>query len=228
MCYILHTCNASGIVAIMTQNTIWAANLAPIGKSDPTGRIIDPDCVITVREGAPIFAPDGSPIGRVTGASVIDGHIVVTGILDSDRTIPNALPTFDAGHNDRCTFELVDSDGPSGTITFHTLTITAVRSGFEPAWSDPEIMFAHDWCVHVLGPDDLIPMPDYATANRAATRFNHWWQDYRARRKEQEDADLPETPAIVRPWPYDADDPNGHAQALAELRADDPDGWLSA
>lgn len=109
------------------------------------------------------------------------------------------------------------------------MEINTVRTGFDPAWTDdPEIMFARDWCVHLVGPDDLIPMPDYATADRAATRFNRWWQDYRARRKEQEDVDLPETPAIVRPWPYDADDPNGHAKALSDLRADDPEGWLSA
>lgn len=66
----------------------------------------------------------------------------------------------------------------------------------------------------MVGPDDLIPMPDYATANRAATRFNRWWQDYRAQRDE---AAFPDTSAIVRPWPYDADDSNGHAEAFAEL-----------
>jgi hypothetical protein len=213
----------------MTQTSTWAATLARIGEVGLNDQIIDPACVITVSDGAPLLTRDGTRIGEVIGASVIDGYLVVTGTLDPDRTIPNALPTFDGGPHDRRTFSPVDSDGPHcGTTTFHTLTVTAVRSGFEPAWSNPEIMFARDWCVQVLGPDDLIPMPDYATADRAATRFNRWWQDYRARRLNDDGVDLPETPAIVCPWPYDADDPNGHAEALAALSADDPDGWLSA
>lgn len=146
MRYALRTHSASGSLAPMTQHTTWAATLAPIGKSDPTGRTIDPDCVITVREGALLFAPDGSPIGRVTGASVIDGHLVVAGTLDPDRTLPNALPTFDAGYNDRRTFGPIDSDDPgSGTVTYHTMEINAVRTGFDPAWpEDPEIMFARN------------------------------------------------------------------------------------
>lgn len=213
----------------MTQRQTWSATIAPIGNPGTTGQTIDPDCVITVREGAPLFAPDGSLIGRVTGASVIDGHLVVSGTLSPGSTLPNAVPTFDAGHNDRCTFGPVDSDNSSPvTITFHTLEINTVRTGFTSVWpDDTEIMFARNWCVHVLGSDDLIPMPDYATADRAATRFNRWWQNYLTRRRQQEGVYLPDTSATVRPWPYDADDPDGHAVALAELRADDPDGWLT-
>lgn len=206
----------------MTQT--WSATLAPIGEASRDNRIIDPACVITVSDGAPLLTHDGTRIGEVTSASVIDGYLVVTGILEPDRTIPNALPTFDVGHHDRRTFSPVDSDGPHyGTTTFHTLTITAVRAGFEPTWSDSEIMFTHDWCVHVLGPDELIAMPDHVTADRAATRFNNVWQQYRAQLVDKPEIDLPETPAVVRPWPY----AYGHAEALAALRADDPDGWLS-
>lgn len=205
----------------MTQQT-WIAVLAPIGIAGSTGQIIDPECVITVRDGAPLFAPNGSLVGLVTGASVVDGYLTVTGTLYPDRDIPNALPTFDS------VFAPLHSDDPDvGTFTFHTLTVNAVRTGFEPAWSDSKIMFARNWCVHVLGSDDLIPMPDYATADRAATRFNRWWQNYLTRRRQQEGVYLPDTSATVRPWPYDADDPNGHARALAELREDDPDEWLS-
>lgn len=215
----------------MTQNPTWAATLAPIGKAGITGQIIDPECVITVRDGAPLFAPDGSPIGRVTGVSVVDGYIVATGTIDHDRNlldvlvdaIPDVLPTFDVGANDRRTFGPVNDDGTHcGTVTFHTMEIGAVRAGYEPAWTDSEIMFSEDWCVHVLGPDDLIAMPDYATAARSARRFNAWWHKYRTQR-EEDGVDLPETPAIVRPWPYDT----GHPAALAELQANDPEGWLS-
>jgi len=128
MRYTLRTHSTPDSIIIMTQQTTWAATLAPIGKPDPAGRTIDPDCVITVREGALLFALDGTRIGRVTGASVIDGHLVVAGTLDPNRTLPNALPTFDAGYNDRRTFGPVDSDDPgSGTVTYHTMEINAVR-----------------------------------------------------------------------------------------------------
>jgi hypothetical protein len=194
----------------MTQQTHWAATLAPVGRASWDNKTIDPECVITVSVGAPLLALDGTRIGEVTEASILELHVVATGVLDPGSTIPNATPTFQGGLHDRRTF-----CRSSGMTTFHTLTVTAVHTSFASVWSDPEIMFARDWCVHVLGPDDLVPMPDYATAYRATTRFNHCWQDY-----------LPGTPAIVRPWPYDAENPNGHAEALAELRADDPEGWL--
>jgi hypothetical protein len=211
----------------MTQRNTWSATLAPIGVCGQTGQTIDPECVITVRYNAPIVDPDGTPIGVVDAATILDGHLVVTGTLDSGRNLPNALPTFDVSPYDRLTFDPFDGDdGNVGKATFHTIEINTVRTGFKPAWpDDTKIRFSNDWCVYVPGPDDLIPMPDKATADRAAIRFNQWWKDYRTRRCNDDGVDLPDIPAaIVRPWPYDTD---GHAEALAELRADDPDGWLS-
>lgn len=212
-----------------TTRTNWAATLAPVGIQSQTGQIIDPACVVTVRDGASLIASDGTRIGTVTEASIVDGHLTVTGTLDPGSLLPSAPPTFDTGMHDRRTFGPMDSDGPNnGTTTFHTLTVSNVRTGFTPAWNDPEIMFARNmiWCVQILDIDDLVPMPDYATANRAAIRFNQWWRNYRgsSRTRGEGYVDRPNASAIVRPWPYD---PNGHAEALAELRRDDPDGWLS-
>jgi hypothetical protein len=213
----------------MTQRNTWAAALAPIGVRAETGQIIDPECVVTVRDFAPILAPDGAPIGVVTHVEIIDGHIVAVGTLNTGRDLPDARPTFEVGLLNRRTFGDADSDeNRAGTVTFTALEINAVRSNLDPAWpDDPEIRFTRDWCVHVIGPDDLIPMPDHATAVRAANRFNRWWRNYLARRSD-DGVDLPPVPAVVRPWPYSADDPDDHAKALAELRADDPEGWLPA
>lgn len=151
----------------MTQQSTWVATLAPVDEPSTTGHAIDPKCVITVRDGAPLIAPDGSPIGRITGASIIDGHLVVTGTLDPGQDIPNALPTFESGANDRRTFGPVDSDDPRpGTVTFHTMEINAVRTGYEPAWSDPEIMFSAGWCAPSEPIHDL-----YEIAEREFTSF---------------------------------------------------------
>lgn len=201
--------------------TLWAATIAPVGVPGSNGQIIASDCEVTVRDGAPLFGTSGVPIGRVDNVSVVGGHLVATGTLDPGQGLPSALPTFDVSVDD--TTDPDDGDGQrAGSTTFRHMVIHAVRANFTPVWSDPEIRFVWDWCVHVLGPDDLIPMPDHATAVRAADRFNTWWQKYRATRQD-DGAALPGTPVIVRPWPYAPDE---HASALADLRADDPDGWL--
>lgn len=119
-----------------------------IGKPDPTGRTIDPECVITIRDGASLLAPDGSPIGRVTGASIIDGHLVVTGTLDPGQDLPNALSTFDIDANDQLTFGPGNSGDP------------------QPAWSDPEITLAAGWCAPSEPIHDL-----YEIAEREFTSF---------------------------------------------------------
>lgn len=215
----------------MTQQPIWAATLAPIDRAGSTGMIITSDCVITVRPGAALVARSEPGhrvlrrVGQVTGASVIDGYLVAVGTLAPGFDVPTTLPTFDSGYSDLRTFNPADSDGPYvGTTTFHTLEINRVCAGFGPTWPDAEIRFSRTWCIHLLGPDDLIPMPDYATADRSATRFNTFWEGYVAQRPA-DGVDFAGAPAIVRPWPY-ADDE--HAAALDELRADDPEGWLSA
>lgn len=210
----------------MTQQPDWAAILAPIGKPGTTGQTIASDCVITVREGAPLFDRiTGDAIGKVTGTEVFDGYLVATGTLHPGQDLPDTNPTFDSGFNDQCTFGPLDSDEPNaGTVTYLALEVNRVYAGYDPAWPDPRIGFTNRWCVHTIGPDDLIPMPDHAMAERAAARFNTWWQDYRNSR-QSDGLDLPTTPARVEPWPYGED---AHSAALAELRDDDPDGWLTA
>lgn len=78
------------------------------------------------------------------------------------------------------------------------------------------------WAVHVEGPDDVIPMPDRTTAEQAAARCNAGADAFRARPDYDPDHDAI-WHAAVTPWPWD---PEGHAEALADLRKDDPDGWL--
>ena len=81
------------------------------------------------------------------------------------------------------------------------------------------------WCVHVHASDDLIPMPSRDLADRQAAKFNAWWAKHLADHNTDGsygDPSLTVVEAIE--WPYTADE---HAKALAELRADDPDGWLN-
>ena len=88
------------------------------------------------------------------------------------------------------------------------------------------------WCIHIIGPDDLIPMPDRATADRQAAKFMESWTRYRNRRISENPDDpsndyFPEVAALVVPWPSDySGHREAHASALAELRANDVDGWL--
>lgn len=229
MCYTLRTRNTPGSMPTMTQTTTWTAILAPTGERGATGQIIAHDCEITVRDGAPLLGTSGVPIGLVDTATILDGHLIATGTLDPGQDLPTAAPTFDVGPDDtdEHTIDLDDGDGPdAGSTTYRHLSIHAVRTEFSPVWSEPGIGFVRNWCVHVIGPDDLIPMPDHATAVRGADRFNTWWDRYHADRVAEDPRMaemLPRVNATVRPWPYGSDE---HALALADLRADDPDGWL--
>lgn len=208
----------------MTQR-LWTATLAPIGRPSLTGRIISPDCVITTREGALLFAPDGSAIGSITDVSVIDGYLVATGTLDPNQDYPNTTPTFDGGLYDQYTFAPLNGDDPLAVgITFHTLEVSTVRTGFETDWpNNPDIGFIQNWCIHLEHTDDLIPFPNRELAELKRDEFARWWDTYRATRAT-EGVTLPECVATVKPWPYDDTTFN---ETLEDLRADDPDGWLS-
>jgi len=155
----------------MTQKTPWTATIAPIGERGATGQTIATDCAVTVHDGAPLIGTSGVPIGRVETAAIIDGHLVVTGTLDPGQELPTALPTFDVSEHPT---DVVEEGPGAEAVTFHDMAIRAVRTDFTPVWPDPQIRFVRAWCVHVVGPDDLIPMPDRATAERAADRFNDW------------------------------------------------------
>lgn len=65
------------------------------------------------------------------------------------------------------------------------------------------------WCVHVAGPDEMIPAPDRATAARWAAQYTVWW--YRLNPFPEEN-DPAMSWAAVR-WPYDA---MSHADRLAQ------------
>lgn len=118
----------------------WSAVLAPVGVLGETGQIISPECVITVREGALLSDAEGTPIGRVDSATVVDGYITVTGVLDEATDLSVAKPTFDGSPYDRRLFGPPDNP----TVTFETLEIGRVWFGRSPApaWSDPMIAFA--------------------------------------------------------------------------------------
>lgn len=63
------------------------------------------------------------------------------------------------------------------------------------------------WCVHVLGPDDIIAMPSKERADLHAAKIN------KSVGRQWEEGD-PEINAIVEPWPYS---PETHEKALFEV-----------
>lgn len=77
------------------------------------------------------------------------------------------------------------------------------------------------WCIHVHGPDDLIPMPDREFAEQKLIDFEVGWAKHLARHP---DWGLTEHPVEIMPWPHTAAE---HAEDLAKLREDDPNGWLT-
>lgn len=114
----------------------------------------------------------------------------------------------------------------AGTADYAATVVILATHGVMVAGETPASGLDDDpgtlWAVHVEGPDDIIPMPDRTTAERAAARCNTGADAFRAR----PDYD-PQRDAIwhasATPWPWD---PEGHAEALADLRQADPDGWL--
>ena len=76
-------------------------------------------------------------------------------------------------------------------------------------------MITELWAVHVKGPDDILPMPDRATAHKKAAELNELLASLRNR------ADVsphdPRMAAEVVPWDGDAED---HAVYLAQLIAE--------
>ncbi len=57
------------------------------------------------------------------------------------------------------------------------------------------------WCLHVLGPDEVHPAPDRATAQLWAAQFTVWWQ----RTNPKPDRFDPIMSWIVAEWPHDAE-----------------------
>lgn len=117
----------------------WFAVLAPVGVRGETGQVISPDCVVTVREGAPLVGQKGDSIGRVDRAAIVDGWLSAAGVLDEAIDLSAEEPVFTGGPSDQCAFGPFDEP----TVTFSTLEITEVRfsRSLEPAWSDPMISF---------------------------------------------------------------------------------------
>lgn len=66
------------------------------------------------------------------------------------------------------------------------------------------------WCVHIIGPDDLIPAPDRGTAERWADKANEYINQKLA---ENPDFADPRIEAEVILWPYT---PEGHAEGVSE------------
>lgn len=71
------------------------------------------------------------------------------------------------------------------------------------------------WAVHVLGPDDLVPVKDRAEGDRLAAEINDMARQWR----ERPDASPldPRISAELVPWDGSAEQ---HAASLAELAAD--------
>lgn len=67
------------------------------------------------------------------------------------------------------------------------------------------------WCLHVSGPDDVIPEPTHDAAVRFAQKFNRW-ANQKAAEWNENDPPLDLMRAKVIPWPYSAED---HAKRLS-------------
>lgn len=66
------------------------------------------------------------------------------------------------------------------------------------------------WCVHIIGPDDVIAYPDRAAAEREVAIINTALQRRLCGREADEN--WPTLYATVAPWPHDA---QSHAADLA-------------
>lgn len=67
------------------------------------------------------------------------------------------------------------------------------------------------WCMHVRGPDDVYPAPDYAAALKWSDTANELCEQARA--KHPGDDNVPRLRAVPAPWPWDA---ASHAAGLAK------------
>lgn len=67
------------------------------------------------------------------------------------------------------------------------------------------------WAVHVLGPDDILAMPDRETAETVAAQINGVAQDF-ASRPSASDLD-PHVSAEVVEWPWDF---QAHGEAVTD------------
>ena len=65
------------------------------------------------------------------------------------------------------------------------------------------------WCVHLRGPDDLIPAPSADAALAKAERLQTYWD----RMSPKNDPYWPDIGATAGPWPGT---PKRHAEALRE------------
>lgn len=66
------------------------------------------------------------------------------------------------------------------------------------------------WCVHITGPDDLIPASDFATAELWAGKANRRLKEMLGKNPSPND---PQMKAEVMLWPYS---PEGHAEGVSE------------
>src|SRR5690606_35641309 len=113
------------------------------------------------------------------------------------------------------------SDAPDGDIVEALAKVRAElkEQGITVHAGDwPEIRLEEPgetlWCVHVLGPDTVIPQPDKATAEKHAAKWNaqiakmfaQIAKMFERRPRTELDSILE---CVVEPWPYDAE---GHAK----------------
>ena len=76
------------------------------------------------------------------------------------------------------------------------------------------------WCVHILGPDDVIAYPDRASAEHDATLINEAMAQHVARNPPADS--WPLLRAAVELWPHNAE---SHAEDLARnIRLEERDG----
>ena len=73
------------------------------------------------------------------------------------------------------------------------------------------------WCVHIIGPDDVIAYPDKASAENEARLLNESIADEAARHRDDEN--WPAGRAEVAPWPWSAE---AHAADMHGRKAEKP------
>jgi hypothetical protein len=81
------------------------------------------------------------------------------------------------------------------------------------------------WCLHVLGPDSVIPMPDKATAEREAAKVNEFAEVW----KNRPDADPVTDPQMggeAMVWPWEAERHAGMLPSVIEAMKHNRLEWV--
>jgi hypothetical protein len=177
----------------------------------------------TRREITDLRAQLASHVGELTEHGIELARIQVGAVLrvTSGVGLPDA--TARVVRMDLPTMGIIEiqpehQQGQPYRALFSVHNVLEVLADSQPAGEDL-------WCVHTFEPDKVLAMPSRAYADRCARQLNATWERYRYGLVDRPEPgaydDVPRTACEVVPWTRG---PDRHA---AELRANDPEGWLS-